>query len=48
MAKRQREIVLRLYVNEEEQELIKQKMLQIGTTNFNLYARKMLIDGIRY
>lgn len=45
MANRTRKIRLEVHVNEKEQELIKQKMLQIGTTNFNAYARKMLIDG---
>ena len=34
-----------LDVTEEEKELIKDKMLQAGTNNFSLYARKMLLDG---
>ena len=37
--------MLRLMVSEEEAAMIKEKMLQVGTTNFSLYARKMLIDG---
>lgn len=40
-----RNIRLTLRVTEEEDTMIKQKMLQVGTTNFSLYARKMLIDG---
>lgn len=32
-------------VTEEQAEMIREKMLQAGTTNFSLYARKMLIDG---
>lgn len=45
MAKRKRSIKLEVYVSEEENELINQKMSQLGTTNFSAYARKMLIDG---
>lgn len=45
MANRTREIILRVAVTEEENEMIREKMLQVGTTNFSLYARKMLIDG---
>lgn len=45
MANRTREIVLRVAVTKEEYDMIKEKMLQVGTTNFSLYARKMLIDG---
>lgn len=36
---------LQLFVTEEEAALIKEKMLQVGTTNFSMYARKMLLDG---
>ncbi len=25
--------------------MIRKKMIQVGTTNFSIYARKMLIDG---
>ena len=45
IAKLEREIRLTVRVNAEEEALIKEKMLQAGTTNFSLYARKMLIDG---
>lgn len=45
MAKRKRAVQLHVLVSEEEAALIKEKMLQAGTTNFSLYARKMLIDG---
>ena len=45
MAKRKRTVPLHVLVSEEEAALIKEKMLQAGTTNFSLYARKMLVDG---
>lgn len=45
MAKRKRAVPLHVLVSEEEAALIKEKMLQAGTTNFSLYARKMLVDG---
>lgn len=45
MANREREIRLQLFVDSEEQEMIKHKMSQVGTNNFSAYARKMLIDG---
>ena len=45
MANRQRPIVLRCPVSEQERGLIFQKMEQIPTKNFAAYARKMLIDG---
>lgn len=32
-------------VTPEQEEMIRKKMIQVGTTNFSLYARKMLIDG---
>ena len=32
-------------VTEEQEQMIREKMAQIGTTNFSQYARKMLIDG---
>ena len=32
-------------VTDEQERMIKEKMLQVGTNNFSLYARKMLIDG---
>ena len=45
MANRERTVRLQLLVTEQEADLIKQKMAQVGTTNFSMYARKMLIDG---
>ncbi|EGT5471835.1 MobC family plasmid mobilization relaxosome protein [Clostridioides difficile] len=45
MANRTRPLILRVPVNEQERELIGQKMKLIPTTNFAAYARKMLIDG---
>ena len=45
MENRERNIQLSVRVSEEEEKMIKNKMLQVGTTNFSLYARKMLIDG---
>ena len=45
VANRERALQLIVRVSEEEKEMIQQKMLQLGTTNFNAYARKMLIDG---
>ena len=45
MANRTRPLILRVPVNEQERELIEQKMKLIPTKNFVAYARKMLIDG---
>lgn len=45
MANRKRNIVLRVPVTAEERGLIEQKMRQMGTGCFSVYARKMLIDG---
>ncbi|PXX44567.1 mobilization protein MobC [Hungatella effluvii] len=45
MANRTRPLILRVPVNEQERELIEQKMKLIPTKNFSAYARKMLIDG---
>lgn len=36
---------LTVRVSEKEDRMIRYKMAQIGTTNFSLYARKMLVDG---
>lgn len=44
MANRDRTVRLQL-LSEEEADMIRQKMLQVGTANFSMYARKMLIDG---
>lgn len=45
MANRTRILRKEIKFTDEEMQLIEQKMLQAGTTNFSLYARKMLIDG---
>lgn len=45
MSGRERNLRKELKFSEEEWQMIEQKMLQIGTTNFSMYARKMLIDG---
>ncbi len=45
MANRERKIRLQFYVNENEFEIIKNKMEYSGTNNFSMYARKMVIDG---
>ena len=45
MAGRERNIQLFVRVTDEEEKMIRQKMQQIGTSNFSAYARKMLIDG---
>lgn len=44
MAKRKRNIVLRVSVTAEEWTLIDQKMKLLHTSNLSAYARKMLID----
>lgn len=45
MANRTREVRKEMSFTMEEYDLIQQKMLQIGTRNFSMYARKMCIDG---
>ena len=45
MSNRKRPILLRFFVNTEEQLLIQQKMAQLGTDNLSAYLRKMAIDG---
>ena len=42
---RSRDKLLKVYVNEEEKEIIERKMKETGTENFSRYARKVLIDG---
>lgn len=42
---RTRDLQLIVRVSSKEKEHINKKMEQYGTTNFNAYARKMLIDG---
>ena len=45
MAERKRAIQLKLWVDENEKNLIEEKMKILGTRNFGAYARKMLIDS---
>ena len=45
MANRQRNIQLKIWVNEEERKLIGQKMSLVPTTQIGAYLRKMAIDG---
>lgn len=45
MANRKRSIKLNIRVSEHEQTFIQKKMVNLSTTNFEAYARKMLIDG---
>ena len=45
MADRTRPIRKEICLNEQEVNLIRHKMKQLGTHNFGAYARKMLIDG---
>ena len=45
MAERKRVIQLKLWVDENEKNMIEEKMKILGTHNFGAYARKMLIDG---
>ena len=45
MANRKRKIQLKIWVDEEEKELIQAKMKQLGTSQIGAYLRKMAIDG---
>lgn len=45
MAHRKRSVQLHFMVTENERELIRQKMEQLGTNNLGVYLRKMAIDG---
>ena len=45
MPERTRPIRKEICLNEQEMNLIRHKMRQLGTHNFGAYARKMLIDG---
>lgn len=45
MPERTRPICKEICPNEQEMNLIRHKMRQLGTHNFGAYARKMLIDG---
>ena len=45
MAKRKRDIQLKVRVTQEERAMIEAKMAQLGTTNMAAFMRKMAIDG---
>ena len=45
MAKRKRDIQLKVRVTPEERAMIEEKMAQLGTTNMAAFMRKMAIDG---
>ena len=45
MAKRKRDIQLKVRVTPEERAMIEAKMAQLGTTNMAVFMRKMAIDG---
>ena len=45
MPDRTRPIRKEICLNEQEVNLLRHKMRQLGTQNFGAYARKMLIDG---
>lgn len=45
MANRKRNIQLKLWVSQEEKDLIYFKMTQVPTDNIGAYIRKMSIDG---
>ena len=47
MAKRKRDVQLKVRVTPEERAMIEAKMAQLGTTNMGAYLRKMAIDGRR-
>lgn len=45
MKKRKRPERIVFYVTEEEREMIRKKMVQLGTDNMGAYLRKIAIDG---
>lgn len=45
MAHRKRTVQLHFMVTENERELIRQKMEQLGINNLGVYLRKMAVDG---
>lgn len=42
---RKRSKQLKIWVSQEEQEMIRQKMAEFGTKNLGAFVRKMVIDG---
>ena len=45
MANRTRPIRIEFCVSENEHQIIKSKMAQLGTNNMGAYLRKMAVDG---
>ena len=46
MANRSRDVELKVFLSEEENELLLKKMKQVGTDNKSAYVRKMILDGM--
>lgn len=46
MANRSRGVELKVFLSEEENELLLKKMNQAGTNNKSAYVRKMILDGM--
>jgi len=42
---RKRNKQLKVWISQEEQEMIRQKMAEFGTSNLGAFVRKMVIDG---
>lgn len=45
MKKENRNVQLHFFVTEPEAKLIKERMAELGITNFSAYLRKMAVDG---
>ncbi len=45
MANRVRQICKEICLTEQEEQIIKSKLAELGMRNFGSYVRKMLIDG---
>lgn len=45
MKNRKRNVLKKVFYSEEEFEIIKKKMKELGTDNYSAYCRKMTIDG---
>lgn len=45
MSKGNRSVQLHFFVSEQEMDMIKERMEQIGVTNLSAYLRKMAVDG---
>jgi len=46
MTNRSRDVELKLFLSQEENELLAKKMEQVGTNNKSAYVRKMILDGM--